>query len=162
MVRLEAQRENIEPLRRKNELERQQTELEASLAETARELLLQDQQLQRNLQASRSLSHLLASPSLAADIPQLTDLHSRHLADQPGTSERALDMDLSRFLQKDLTGDLASLEQDLQRARQLQRACNDLADHWRSAPPGQSTRRDQLADAHVTRRRHYESLTSQC
>lgn len=162
MVRLEAQRENIEPLRRKKELEGQQAQLQASLADAARNLLSQDQQLQRNLQAARSLSQLLALPALAAEIPHLADLHSRQLADQPAACGRVLDMDLTRFLQQDLTGDLASLEQNLQRGRQLQRACNDLVDYWRVAEAGQPTRRDQLADAHGARRRQHEALTSQC
>lgn len=127
-----------------------------------RELLGQDQQLQRNLQAARSLGQLLAMPSLLTELPHLADMPSRRLAEQAHSFDRIGGIDLSSFLQKDLTGDLTMLEQHLQLARSAQRAHNELADYWRLAPPEQVTRRDQLADAHGTRRRRYETLAGQC
>ncbi len=162
VVRLEAQRENVEPLRRKDQLERDQKTLTGKLAETVRDLLGQDQQLQRNLQAARSLAQLLASPALLAELPHLADMQGRRLVEQARSFDRIGDIDLSGFLQKDLTGDLTMLEQHLQLARNAQRAHNELADYWRLAPPDNATRRDQLADAHGTRRRRYETLAAQC
>lgn len=162
VVRLEAQRENVEPLRRKDQLERDRKVLTGKLTEAARELLGQDRQLQRNLQAARDLAERLASPSLLADLPQLADLGTRRLVEQARSFTRLGDLDLASFLQQDLTGDLAMLEQHLQLARNAQRAHNELADHWRLAPPEQTTRRDRLADAHGARRRRYDALAAQC
>jgi energy-coupling factor transporter ATP-binding protein EcfA2 len=162
VVRLEAQRENVEPLRRKDQLERDLKTLTDKLGQAARELLSQDQQLQRNLQAARNLAQWLAAPSLMAELPQFADMDARRLVEQARSFERLGDIDLSRFLQKDLTGDLSQLEQHLQLARGAQRAHNELADFWRAAPADQPTRRDQFADAHGARRRRYEALSAQC
>lgn len=101
VVRLEAQRENVEHLRRKDQLERDRKSLEGKLADAARALLGQDQRLQRNLQAAHSLAQLLASPSLLAELPQLADLGPRRLVEQARSSARLGDLDLSSFLQKD-------------------------------------------------------------
>lgn len=161
LVRLEAQRENVEPLRRKDRLERDEKALSGKLTESVRELLGQDQQLQRNLLAARQLAQLLGAPSLHADLSHLSDLHSRRLAEQARSFEKIGDVDLSRFLQKDLSGDLAMLEQHLQLARKAQQAHNELADYWR-AQTDQPSRRDQLADAHGVRRRRYDALAGQC
>jgi energy-coupling factor transporter ATP-binding protein EcfA2 len=162
VVRLEAQRENVEPLRRKDQLERDLKTLTDKLGQAVRELLSQDQQLQRNLQVARNLAQWLAAPSIVAELPQFADMDARRLVEQARSFERLGDIDLSRFLQKDLTGDLSQLEQHLQLARGAQRAHNELADFWRAAPADQPTRRDQFADAHGARRRRYEALSAQC
>ena len=162
VVRLEAQRENVEPLRRKDQLERDQKALTEKLGESVRALLSEDQRLQRNLQAARSLSQFLGSPALMAELPHFADMDSRRLVEQARSFEEIGDIDLSRFLQRDFTGDLTMLEQQLQRARGAQRAHNELAEYWRAGTADQPTRRDQLADAHGARRRRYETLSSQC
>ncbi len=162
VVGLEAQRENVEPLRRKDRLERERKSLTGKLTEAVRELLGQSQQLQHNLQAAHSLAQLLASPALLAELPQLADMGARRLVEQARSFERLGEIDLSGFLQKDLTGDLSMLEQHLQLARGAQRAHNELRDHWRLAQPDRLTRRDQLADAHGARRRRYDALAAQC
>ncbi len=161
IVLLEAQRQNIEPLREKDRLEAQGSSLEAKLLEHGRELLTQDQHLQQNLQAVRTVSSLLGTPSLAIELPQLTDMHARKLVEQARALEKIGDIDLPRLLQRDLTNDLAMLEQHLDIARQTQSAHNELAHHWRHAADGQSNRRDVLADAHHGRRRRHEQLSAQ-
>jgi len=161
VVKLEAQRENVEPLRQKDRLERERKALDGSLTDTVRELLGQHQQLARNLLAARSLAQLLGSPSLLAELPQLADLATRRLVEQARSFERSGDVDPAAFLQRDLTGDLGELEQQLQLARGAQRALNELGEHWRLAPPDGPTRRDRLADAHAARRRRHETLSAQ-
>lgn len=164
MVRLEAQRKHVEPLKQKDELEREQRSLTAALNEHVRDLLSQDQQLQRNLQAVRALSKLLAAPSLAAGLPQFADMHSRQLVGEAFKLDHIGDFNLAGFLQADLTGDLGALEQHLKLARSVQRSHNELVDYWRpeATGAGQATRRDQLADAHGVRRRRYDQLVEQC
>lgn len=162
VVRLEAQRERVEPLREKDRLERDRKALDTKLAETVRSLLVDAQQVQHNLQAARGLAQWLASPTLAAELPQLTDLRARKLVEQVLAGERQDELEPAMLLQKDLTGDASMLERQLELARTAQRAHTELAEHWRHAQPEQQTRRDQLADAHGTRRRRYESIVEQC
>lgn len=161
VVMLEAQRQSVEPLRRKDELEKQSQALQVRLAEAVRELLRQDQQLQENLRGVRSLGNLLASPSLAAELPQLTDMHSRQLTERARATEKAADIDLARLLQKDHTGDLAMLEKHLDDARAAQRAHTELVDHWKRSTAGEPSRRDRLGEANHSRRYRYEQLSSQ-
>lgn len=162
VVRLEAQRENIEALKRKDQLERDQKEQGRKLAAQVRELLGQDQALQQNLQAVNSLSKLFATPSLASELPHLIELQGRQLIEHARSFDKIGDFDLTRFVQQDLTGDLAVLEAHLQLARSAQRAHNELVDHWRLPQADRPARRDQLADAHAARRRRYETLAGQC
>ncbi len=162
VVRLEAQRENVEALKRKDQLERDQKEQGRKLAAQVRELLGQDQALQQNLQAVNSLSKLFATPSLASELPHLIELQGRQLIEHARSFDKIGDFDLTRFVQQDLTGDLAVLEAHLQLARSAQRAHNELVDHWRLPQADRPARRDQLADAHAARRRRYETLAGQC
>jgi len=162
VVMLEAQRQNMEPLRRKDELEKRARALNEQFAQVARDLLIQDQQLQENLRSARALSGLLSSSSLMAELPQLTDMHTRQLAEQARATDKAADIDLTRLLQRDHTGDMAMLEKHLDDARAAQRAHNELVDHWRTAALGATSRRDQLAEAHHRRRERYDQISAQC
>lgn len=162
VVLLEAQRQNVEPLRRKDELQKRALTLNDQFARVARELLIQDQHLQENLRTARALGGLLALPSLMAELPLLTDMHSRQLAESACGSDRVGDMDLTRLLQKDLTGDLAMLEKHLDDARDAQRAHNELVDFWKHSAAGARSRRDQLGEASHGRRQKYDQLTTQC
>lgn len=158
---LEAQRQNVEPLRRKDQLERDGQTLETRLGDTARQLLGQDQQLQRNILAVRALGPLLASPALMAEMPQLTDMHVRRLVETARLAEQIGDIDLPRLMQRDLTGDLSMLERHLDAARAAQLAHNELTGYWRNAEPNEATRRDSLAEAHQRRRQRYDLLSAQ-
>jgi energy-coupling factor transporter ATP-binding protein EcfA2 len=161
IVRLEAQRENIEPLRRKDQLARDQVELGKKLAVQVREVLAQDQRLQQNRSTVANLSKLLVAPVLATELPHLVELQGISLLEQARSFDKVGDLDLTRFLQRDLTGDIAVLEEHLLVARSAQRAHNELTDYWRAHQAEQSPRRDQLADAHNSQRRRYEALTAQ-
>jgi len=170
VVMLEAQRQSVEPLRRKDELQRRCKELEGRLAPTVQALLRQDLQLQENLRSVSTLSELLASPALAADLPQFTDLQTRRLVEQARAAQKVADIDLARLLQKDHTGDLAMLEQRLDEARLAQRVQAQLHDHWKQAEVitdrasiagAGISRRDLLADVHQSRRQRYEQLCGQ-
>jgi uncharacterized protein YdbL (DUF1318 family) len=162
VVLLEAQRHNVEPLRRKDELDRRGQGLNQQFRQVARDLLTQDQQLQENLRSARELSGLLASPSLIAELPQLTDLHARQLVERARVSDQAADIDLTRLLQRDHTGDIVMLEKHLDDARAAQRTHNELVDHWKRSVAGAPSRRDQLAEANHGRRQKYDQLSSQC
>ncbi|HEY0683906.1 MAG TPA: SbcC/MukB-like Walker B domain-containing protein [Steroidobacter sp.] len=162
VVLLEAQRHNVEPLRRKDELEKRASALNQEFATLARDLLIQDQQLQENLRSARQLSGLLASPSLIAELPRLTDMHARQLAEHACASDKVGDIELTRLLQRDHTGDIAMLEKHLDDARVAQRAHNELVDHWKRSVAGATSRRDQLGEAHHGRRQKYDQISAQC
>lgn len=162
VVLLEAQRHNVEPLRRKDELLKRTEALNERFAQVARGMLTQDQYLQENLRNARALSGLLALPSVMAELPQLTDMHARELAERARSSDRAADMDLTRLLQKDHTGDMAMLEKHLDDARAAQRAHNELVDFWKHSSAVASSRRDQLGEASHGRRQKYDQLSAQC
>jgi hypothetical protein len=89
-------------------------------------------------------------------------MHTRQLADQARASDQAADIDLTRLLQRDHTGDMAMLEKHLDDARAAQRAHNDLVNHWKHAAAGVPSRRDQLAEAQHGRRQRYDHLSAQC
>lgn len=161
IVLLEAQRQNVEPLRRKDELQHKQQALTEDLRQAAQELLCQDHRLQQNLQAVRALEKLLAAPALMAELPDLTDMHSRRLVEQAKAAERVGDIDLPGLLQRDLTGDLAKLERHLDDARLVQRLHNELSGYWRNAAEGEANRRDRLSEAQQRRRQRYEQLSAQ-
>lgn len=161
VVMLEAQRQHLEPLRQKDELERRIHALTQQLTQTARELLTQDKQLQDNLHHVRSLAGQLAMPSLLADFPHLTDMSGRQMAERARAADKAADLDLTRLLQRDLTGHLAMLERHLDDARAAQRAQNELVEYWKRSVSGEPSRRDRLSEALHGRRQKYEQLSSQ-
>ncbi|MET0498230.1 MAG: SbcC/MukB-like Walker B domain-containing protein [Steroidobacteraceae bacterium] len=161
VVMLEAQRQTVEPLRRKDELEKQCKALDSRLADTVRELLGQDRQVQENLRSVRTLHTLIGSASLMTELPQLTDMHARQLLDQARATEKSTDVDLARLLQRDHTGDLSMLEKHLDQARIVQRAHTELADHWKRVDADRASRRDLLAETNHRRRQKYEQLSSQ-
>ena len=161
VVMLEAQRQSVEPLRRKDELQKQNQASQVRLSEAVRELLRQDQQMQENLRNVRNLAASLGSPSLMAELPQLTDMHARQLTERARASTEAAEFDLARLLQKDHTGDLAMLEKHLDDARAAQRAHAELVDHWKRSVAGEQSRRDRLGDANHNRRHRYEQLSAQ-
>jgi energy-coupling factor transporter ATP-binding protein EcfA2 len=156
LIQLEAQRQGVDALRQKDQLERQRESQAQRLTELGRELLAQDNQVQRNSGHIRLVTEGLQGAALASELPLLTDLETRGLAREAVERGRRGDVDLARLLQQDLTGDLAALEQYLDQARAAQRAQNRLVEHLHGAG-----RRDRLAELHLERRRRYEQLDAQ-
>ena len=161
LISLEAQRQGIPALQQKDALEHEKRSLDDKLSHGVAELLRQDQQLQRNVQCIRSLSELLAQPSLAAEFPQLTDMQARRYVRQAQETERAADLDLPRLLQRDLTQDLAMLEKHLDDARHAQRAHLELVSYWKDHDASNTNRRDLVVAAFQQRRQRYEQLSGQ-
>ena len=161
LISLEAQRQGIPALQQKDALEHEKRTLDDKLSHGVAQLLRQDQQLQQNLQCVRSLSDLLAQPSLAAEFPQLTDMQARRYVRQAQETERAGDLDLPRLLQRDLTQDLAMLEKHLDDARHAQRAHSELVSYWKDRDASNISRRDLVITALQQRRQRYEQLSGQ-
>jgi chromosome segregation ATPase len=161
LVSLEAQRQGIDALRQKDQLERQRNEQEQRLVMLGRELLIQDNRLQQNSGQVKLIAETLQSPSLATDLAEAGGLESRTLAREVLEKARRGDIDLHRLLQQDLTGDLGALEHYLDQARTAQRLHNQLHSHWRERRDAQPSLRDRLAALHSERARRYEQCNSQ-
>jgi energy-coupling factor transporter ATP-binding protein EcfA2 len=159
LIQLEAQRQGIPALRRKDDLERSREAEAQRLTDLGRELLAQDNQVQRNGGEVRLIAQGLQGTALAAELPLLADMETRALVREALERGMRGDIDLARLLQQDLTGDLAALEHYLDQARDAQRAQNQLHQHLRGGEG--VTRRDRLAELHTERRRRYEQLDGQ-
>jgi energy-coupling factor transporter ATP-binding protein EcfA2 len=160
LISLEAQRQGIPALQQKDALEKERAGVNAKFAGTAAALLGQDQQVQRNLRAAHALSSSLAMPSVGADLPDAASLESRTLLHKTETAPLG-DVDLPRYLQMDLTNDLAMLESHLDQARIAQRLHNELVEFWRRRDGSRESRRDAVADAGQRRRQQYTAISSQ-
>jgi hypothetical protein len=161
VISLEAQRQGIPALQQKDALDKERAGVNAKFAGTAATLLGQDQQVQRNLTAAHALSSALALPSVAADLPDAASLESRMLLRKTTETAPLGDVDLPRYLQMDLTNDLAMLENHLDQARIAQRIHNELVEFWRRREGARESRRDAVADAGQRRRQHYTAISSQ-
>jgi energy-coupling factor transporter ATP-binding protein EcfA2 len=162
VVQIEARRQGVAALKEKDALERERDTLGARMPEIAKRLLIADQQLQTNAASVRALLPLLSGPTMVADAPQLTDMQSRQLLTEAQRADQAADFDWARFVQQDLTEDLALLEKNLDEARQLQITQHAVCAYWKQPAPSAATRRDQLAELHLKRQQRYQQITQQC
>jgi uncharacterized protein YdbL (DUF1318 family) len=160
VISLEAQRQGIPALQQKDALEGERASFDAKFTGVAATLLTQDQAVQRNLRAVQTLTELLATPSIVADLPQVSDFESQRLLRVTRDTATVGDLDLPRYLQKDLTNDLAMLESHLDEARLAQRAHNELFGYWRHHE-GADSRRDTVGHVNQTRRQRYSSISTQ-
>ncbi len=166
LVTLEAQRIGVPALQQKDELETRLRKEEGVLVEQAKRLLLQDNALQSNIQLSSQIKSDLLSADLIEELPQVADLKSaslcRQLLEQGGRAE----INFQKMLQRDMTGDLAALEQHLDQARTIQQLHNQWFDHWHASYlsgelQGGITLRDQLSRLVHSRERSYGDLDEQ-
>jgi uncharacterized protein YdbL (DUF1318 family)/energy-coupling factor transporter ATP-binding protein EcfA2 len=160
VISLEAQRQGIPALQQKDALEGERASFDAKFTGVAATLLTQDQAVQRNLRAVQTLTELLSAPSIVADLPQATDFESQRLLRDARDTAALGDLDLPRYLQKDLTNDLAMLESHLDQARIAQRVHNELFGYWRHQA-GVESRRDAVGHVNQARRQRYNGLSTQ-
>jgi len=163
LVQLEAQRMGISALQQKDELERQREEEQQSLLSKARQLLEQDNQLNRNFELSRTIIGDLQDTDLLTELPAATDLNSRSIGIQVLQQGGRGDIDLHALLNRDMTGDLAALEQYLDYARTAQRLHNQWVQHWHAGQSDDKEKslRGQLARLSHQRENRYEQLIGQ-
>jgi energy-coupling factor transporter ATP-binding protein EcfA2 len=161
-IALEAQRQGIPVLQQKDALEAERARLDAEIASAAQELLIQDRRLQENARAARDIRKLAVVQSLILDLPDAISTELERLLQRVSETEAVGDIDISGILQRDLTGDLAMLEQRLDQARAAQRAHVDLFEYWRKSEADDESRRDQVAGLDQRRRLRYEQVSSQC
>lgn len=161
LISLEAQRQGIPALQKRDSLEAERKRLDSLVAGSAQELLIQDQRLQVNLRATAEIITLSSASAIVADLPQVVGMELQHLLQQVHQTRRSNEMTLTSVLQKDLTNDIDRLEQHLNDAREAQRAHAELLEFWRKREPEGESRRDAVAGLHQRRRQRYEQLTGQ-
>ena len=167
-VQLEAQRLGIDALQQKDELEQQREQQQKQLTDIARQLLEQDNSLDRNLQATKTIEKDLQDAGLMEALPLLADLQIRQLARSVVQEGRRGELDISALLQKDLTNDLSPLELHLDQARTAQRLHNQWHEQWHKqwrqtgSPAGGPCLHDQLMKLVSKREARYEQLKNQC
>jgi len=160
LVQLEAQRMGISALQQKDELEQKRDRQQKTLTDMARRLLVQDNALDANLQATRSLEKDLGDAGLEEDLPAIADLHVRQLAGRVVKEGNRGELDIPALLQKDMLNDLSPLEQHLDQARAAQRLHNQWYEQWHQSDSstGNLSRYEQLAKLVHTREANYEKL----
>jgi len=159
LVELEAQRMGIASLQQKDELEARSRDQEQQLISAGQLLLQQDQQLEKQLQNSQLIEAALQSAELAKELPLAADLNSLALCKQLLKGGGHTGLDLNQVMNRDLTGDLAALEQGLDAGRDSQRLHNQWYEHWHVNDEG--LLREQLARLVHRREQHYEQSKNQ-
>jgi energy-coupling factor transporter ATP-binding protein EcfA2 len=161
LINLEAQRKGIPALQEKDALQKDQGALQKKLGSATAQLLTGNSHLEQNLRSVRALTDLLASPSLAVELPQVTDMEARRLVKEALDTATRCEIELPRLLQKDLTNDLAMLEKHLDDARHAQHAHVELREYWQRREMAAQSRRDVVADTHQGRRQRYDQISTQ-
>jgi hypothetical protein len=141
-VRLEAQRQGINALRDKDDLERRIAEGNRALSEKARPLLESGRQISRNQEATQKLLEHLAAHSLAVNIPLLDRRDFRQQGKAIAGSE--LHVDFSRLLARDWVG-MERLEDDLDKILALETQHRRWAETLHGGESGRPSLRDQIA-----------------
>lgn len=111
-VSLEAQRQGISALKTKDDIEQKLAQLNNDLGEKAIPLLEQNQQLQTNVDTTKTLLAKLAHSSLTVDIPELGSKRFRQLAKQLIENACPLEADVSQLMTKDWVG-IEKIEEQL-------------------------------------------------
>ncbi len=158
-VSLEAQRQGIDALRQKDELEKERTHADQRLVEQARAMLGESGKLEANVQASRTIASALTDPELATEAPRIADLELGAVAREVADSGKG-SIDVHELVQRDLSNDLSALETKLDGARDIQRIHSGWFSRWHESGEGEALR-DQLAGWVHGRRSRYEHLANQ-
>jgi hypothetical protein len=97
VISLEAQRQGIPALQRKDALCSEREAVNGRFAGTAAALLGQGQRMQHNLRSAQTLSGLLPLPTVSADLPQVATLESQMLLRRAVETAALGDVDLPRI-----------------------------------------------------------------
>ncbi len=129
-VQLEAQRQGITALNQKDELEKQLALLQTEMMQTVQQLLQQRNEQLSNIQQITSLQRAFETTELQQQLPNFTDLESMTLLNNTIQQDKTGSVDIQAIIQKDLTRDLASLEQHLDDVRLAQNLHNRCYQYW--------------------------------
>lgn len=127
LIELQAQRQGIDALKNKDQLETDITNSKAQLVQSVAPLLEQDQQFGRNFQAASQLQKKLQEYSLAVEVPALDTKHWRALLKSLINAGENTGLDMQQLLTKDWVG-ISALENKLEQVHQLEKLHTDFSD----------------------------------
>ena len=129
-IALEAQRMGIAALQEKDELESKRNEQSKALGQKAQSLLIESQNIDQNIEATKQIVKLLQSPKTQADLPQLAELKTAALGKKLIASGADSSVDIHQLMGKDLLNDIQGLEKQLDEVSKVQGVFNNWAEHW--------------------------------
>jgi DNA repair exonuclease SbcCD ATPase subunit len=159
LISLEAQRQGIDALKKKDELEAESKGLDDALLKAVRIVLEEDGIVTANLQATQDILKALLDSELAGDLPRECGMDARALARSVGESARDLLPEIHNLVQHDALGALSVIGDRMDALRQVQSTHSQWHAFWHDKRGGSSFR-DQLAEMVHTRKGRYHSLGS--
>ena len=162
LIDLQAQRQGIDALKNKDQLEKDIEKFKDQLVKLVAPLLQQDQQFSKNFQAATELQKKLAEVSIAVEIPALEKKDFVKKLKNVTTSAEDTGLDTQQLLTKDWVG-ICSLESKLEQVTQLELLHNELAQHVQdmNATVEQVSIRDQVFAAVNKRKEAAEKSKAQ-
>jgi energy-coupling factor transporter ATP-binding protein EcfA2/TolA-binding protein len=162
LISMEAQRRGVPELQRKDALKAEEEQLSKHLGIVAQRLLEQDRRFQENVRATREIQKLANVAALAIDLPDVLGKDATRVLQHVRDTEAVGDVSIHGMLQRDFTGDLDKLEQELDDARAAQRAHIELHEYWHARSGEAESRRDAVAALHQRWHDRYKDLTKRC
>ncbi|MDH5301036.1 MAG: hypothetical protein OEW58_06705, partial [Gammaproteobacteria bacterium] len=129
LVELEAKRLGVRVLQEKDQLEKQQQDLQKQLISLAQQLLQEDNTWQQQLQLVRSTDNALNNSDLLTELTSLDAGKTRSLSKQLLQDARQ-SLDFRSLVNRDWTGDLRALDQLHIQAQQLQQLHHQWSSLW--------------------------------
>jgi len=160
LISLEAQRQGVDALRQKDELEKRSQELNESLVASVRKVLGQDQILTSNVQSTREITRALGDKDVIETLPAISGLEGLAVAQTVIESEKDILPDIHNLVQRDIVGTVSAIEGRFDGLRDVQLAHNHWFDLWHQSSEGFS-HRDQLGGLVHRRRTRYTTLNTQ-
>ncbi len=157
LVSLEAKRQGIDALRQKDELEKQRNDLDRTLVTKARDVLLQDQCLGSNIEATRTIKTQLQLPALSNQLAELTGLQCSALAVSLLKTESMALQDVHTLVQRSFASQMPAIEAQLSQIREVQKIHNQWYNHWHTRE-GDFLPREQLSQFTHGCKSRYQNL----
>lgn len=159
IIALEAQRQGVQALKDKDDLQQQIEHCNQLIVQQAKPLLEQDQQFAKNLVAAQTIQQLLNQHSLALELPQLDSPSFKQALKQVLAEAEGSNLDLHKWLAHDWV-DIEPLEQHLEQIKAAERAQMAWVDylHHGDAAASQPSLRDQLGSLVQRREDQHKQL----
>ncbi|MAZ86312.1 MAG: hypothetical protein CL693_01590 [Cellvibrionaceae bacterium] len=155
LLELELARLQVPALRDKDQLEQQVAQLGEELRLAVPRLLSQDQQLQKNQQAAKTIAKTVQQTSLSLNVVALADKNLHKVTQS--IAQQQSDMDFQSLFNRDWI-DISPLESHLDDALAQQQQHNHFVELWHSSKEQHDSLRDQLAQERDKRRQYSERL----
>lgn len=160
LISLEAQRQGIDALRHKDELEKKSSQLNESLIADVRKVIEQDKMLVDNAQCTQEILRAFTDPACAQTLSCVSGLdeqaRGRAVVE---LSKRAL-QDIHNLVQRAMGESASVIEDGFATYRKIQLAHNHWYELWHERRE-QGSYRDQVADLVHASKTRYAGLTKQ-